>query len=145
LSLRITRSFIVCFVNEVPWFIQALIFKLFFQYQWTVMIMSLGGLVTCDTKFVKSQPKPRILIGSSQCTIPKSIFEEEVDSNFFHIAIFFILNDYRPIHAKLIFPCCRMITDSQKVRWTWFISFIAHGIHVLNPFIHHEISPTYHS
>ena len=48
-------------------------------------------------------------------------------------------------HDKVI--GCLVITDTQKVPQTiclFYIPFIAHGVHILNPFIQREISPTYH-
>ena len=52
-----------------------------------------GGLVTCDTKFVKSQPKDFNRFKS----ILKFIFEEVGPAISFISQYYFILNDCRPI------------------------------------------------
>jgi hypothetical protein len=57
----------------------------------------IGGLVTCDTKFVKSQPKDFNRFKSIYYPL-KFIFEEEVGPAISFISqYYFILNDCRPI------------------------------------------------
>ena len=58
----------------------------------------IGGLVTCDTKFVKSQPKDFNRYVQVNILSLKLIFEEEVGPAISFISqYYFILNDCRPI------------------------------------------------